>query len=113
MTYADNAYRDQNFVPTLIGVSSDDGVTPTRIAVDPTTGRVLVDLPSAGLAFLAATGAVNGSNTSFTFVSAPTVIVVDQGRTMQKTSSDGGVNWTGTTSVTLSVAPTFDIFGMG
>lgn len=39
-----NAYRDQNNVPTMIGVSSVDGVTPTRWAVDPITGRALVDV---------------------------------------------------------------------
>ena len=38
-----NAYRDQNNVPTLIGVSSVDGVTPIRVKVDPATGRMLVD----------------------------------------------------------------------
>lgn len=60
---------------------------------------------------LDATGTVDGSNTSFTFISAPVIIYVD-GVAMQATSSDGTVNWTGTTSVTLSVAPTFDIFGI-
>lgn len=39
-----NAYRDENSVPTMIGVSSVDGVTPTRWAVDPITGRALVDV---------------------------------------------------------------------
>lgn len=107
-----DASRDGNFVTTLVGVSSADGVTPVRVAVDPVTGRVLVDLPSAGLGFLAATGTVNGSNTSFTFASAPRVIVVDN-VPRQKTSSDGTVNWTGTTSVTLAIAPNFDIYGMG
>lgn len=43
-----NAKRDQNSVPTLLGVSSVDGVTPTLIAVNPSTGRVLVDLAGAG-----------------------------------------------------------------
>lgn len=113
MSYDQNAYRDGNFVTTLIGVSSTDGVTPTRVAVDPVTGRVLVDLPSgSGLTFQAATGTVNGSNTSFTFVTAPKIIFVD-GVSKQKTASDGTVNWTGTTSVTLSVAPTFDVFAIG
>lgn len=55
-------------------------------------------------------GAVNGSNTTYTWATAPNVIVVDQGRPMQKVSSDGTVNWTGTTTSVLSVAPNFDIF---
>lgn len=55
-------------------------------------------------------GVVNGTNTVFVFASAPNVIVVDQGRPMQKESSDGTVNWTGTTTVTLAIAPNNDIF---
>ena len=39
-----NAKRDDNFERTLIGVSSDDGVTPTLLEVDPITGRLLVDI---------------------------------------------------------------------
>lgn len=57
------------------------------------------------------TGTVNGGNTSFVFASAPNVISVD-GVPKQKTSSDGTVNWTGTTTVSLSVAPNFDVFGI-
>lgn len=37
------AKRDENFVPTLIGVSSVDLKTPITAAVDPTTHRLLVD----------------------------------------------------------------------
>lgn len=55
------------------------------------------------------TGTVNGGNTSFVFASAPNAISVD-GVPKQKVSSDGTVNWTGTTTVSLSVAPNFDIF---
>jgi len=46
-----NAARDDNRVTTLIGVSSVDGVTPTRIAANPTTGAVIIDSTSlyAGL----------------------------------------------------------------
>jgi len=39
-----NAARDQNYVPTLIGVSNADGSTPTTVYVDPTTHRMLVSL---------------------------------------------------------------------
>lgn len=38
-----DANRDSNRVPTVIGVSSVDLVTPTKIAVNPTTGAVLID----------------------------------------------------------------------
>lgn len=57
-------------------------------------------------------GTVDGSNTVFVFATAPKAISVDQGRVMQATSTDGTVNWTGTTTVTLKIAPTFDIFGV-
>ncbi len=40
----ENAKRDENFVPTLLGVSSADGVTPIRVWADPATHRLLVDL---------------------------------------------------------------------
>lgn len=39
-----NASRDENRVPTLLGVSSVDLVTPVPVAVDPTTNRMLVEL---------------------------------------------------------------------
>ena len=39
------AKRDGNFVPTLIGVSSSDGLTPTTVYVNPVTHRILADLP--------------------------------------------------------------------
>lgn len=64
---------------------------------------------SSAFTKLTATGTVDGSNTSFTFTTAPQIIVVD-GRAQQKTQSDGTVNWTGTTSVTLTIAPQFDIY---
>lgn len=38
------APRDQNFVPTLLGVSNVDGTTPITVYADPTTHRLLVDL---------------------------------------------------------------------
>lgn len=104
------AKRDGNSVTTLIAVSNADGITPVLLYADPTTHRLLVSGSGGGGTLLAATGTVNGSNTSFTFSTAPVMIVVDN-VPKQKVSSDGTVNWTGTTSVTLAVAPNFDIFG--
>ncbi len=54
-----NAKKDANHVSTIIGVSSVDGVTPTPLYADPTTHRLLVDLPSG-----------SGSVTSVSIVSA-------------------------------------------
>lgn len=75
--------------------------------------RALRSTSSGSLSVLTPTsGTVNGINTSFSYATAPTLMIVDGGRTMQKTSSDGTVNWTGTTSVSLSVAPNFDLIAM-
>lgn len=41
-----DAKRDNNYVPTLIGVSSADGITPVLVYVDPITHRVLVQSAS-------------------------------------------------------------------
>ncbi len=57
-------------------------------------------------------GVVDGVNTAFDWATAPNVIVVDQGRTMQAISSDGTVNWTGTTTTTFTIAPNFDVFAV-
>ncbi len=40
---SDTAARDENFVPTLLGVSSADGVSPIKVYADPDTHRLLVD----------------------------------------------------------------------
>ncbi len=64
-----------------------------------------------GTGYQAATGTVNGSNTVFSFSTAPSSVSVDF-VPLQKTSKDGTVNWTGTTTITLTVAPNFDIFGL-
>lgn len=42
-----NASRDQNNVPTLLGASSTDGVTPTLVYADPTSHRLLVQNAAA------------------------------------------------------------------
>lgn len=57
-------------------------------------------------------GVVDGTNVTFQWAIAPKVIVVDQGRTMQQVSSDTNVNWTGTTTTILQVAPNFDIYAI-
>ena len=97
-------YTDVNLVSgTGVSITSANDETNKRRNITVTAGSLSPQTP---------TGTVNGSNTDFTFTTAPQLISVDQGRFMQKTSSDGTVNWTGTTTVTLTVAPTFDIFGV-
>lgn len=53
------ASRDQNFVPTLLGVSNVDGSTPVKVYADPVTHRLLVDLAGG-----------NGTVTSVSVVTA-------------------------------------------
>lgn len=55
-------------------------------------------------------GLVNGTNTVFTWATAPNVIVLDNGNAMNKVSADGTVNWTGTTTTTLNQAPNTNIY---
>lgn len=55
-------------------------------------------------------GGITGTNT---WTTAPSIIVVDQGKAMQKTNTDGTVNWTGTTTTVLSVTPVFDVYAAG
>lgn len=59
------------------------------------------------------TGTIDGTNKIFVFGSAPSVIVVDNASTMNKTNKapDSTANWSGTTTVTMLVAPTFNIYG--
>lgn len=59
-----------------------------------------------------ATGAVNGTNVTFTWATEPSALVID-GITKQKVQSDSTVNWTGTTTTILTIAPNFDIFAIG
>lgn len=83
----------------------------SNITITTTNGIKTITSTGNGSAFQApSSGAVNGSNATFVWATAPNVIIVDGGRAMQKVSTDGTVNWTGTTTTVLSVAPNFDIF---
>ncbi len=105
------AAKDQNNVNSLIAVSSANDSTILKLYADPNTHRLLVSSTTVTSGFQQPTGTVNGSNQIFTFGLAPNVISVDQ-VPKQKVSSDGTVNWTGTTVVTLAIAPNFDIYGI-
>lgn len=104
-----NAKRDENRIPTLIGVSSSDGVTPVLVYVDPTTHRLLVDSSGgSGFTLLPATGTINGVNAAFTFTQQPTYIVSDH------MWYRVNIGWTwngGTLTATMSVPPNDDIWG--
>ena len=84
----------------------------TTLTGDGTTASPLSVVPSGSTGYQQIiSGIVDGSNRVFGFTSAPNAIVVD-GVSMQKTAVDGTVNWTGTTTITLTVAPNFDIYAV-
>lgn len=95
-------YADINIVSAGASFSNND-----------TTKRTNINIPGGGGGgggFQQPTGTVNGTNKVFVWSTEPNVIIVDQGRAMQKVSSDGTVNWTGTTTTTLTEAPQYDIY---
>lgn len=103
--------RDQNHVTVLGGVTNDVDMDVTMLRVDPISKRLLVAATgtSGGSGYQAPlSGGLTGTNT---WTTAPNAIAVD-GAVKQKVSTDGTVNWTGTTTTTLTVQPTFDVFGL-
>lgn len=73
-------------------------------------GTITITSTGGGSIALPISGAIDGSNRVFVFATAPTVLVVDNQNTMRKAPNKFEVNWTGTTTVTMTVAPTTDIY---
>lgn len=67
-----DAYRDSNFVPTLIAVSTVDGQTPVRLWANPVTHRLLTQSASGGGTgtWWKVSGTIDGSNATFTIATA-------------------------------------------
>ena len=63
-----------------------------------------------GSGYQTPTSGVLGQNT-FVWTTAPSSIVID-GATYQQTQLDGTVNWTGTTTTVLSIAPQYAVFAV-
>lgn len=97
-------YTDINLIGSGVTITAANNDTQKRVDITFTASGSGYQIPVSGN--------VDGMNQTFTFATAPTVIVVDQGRVMQRVSSDGNINWTGTTTIVLQVAPNFDIFGL-
>ncbi len=95
-------YTDINWV-------AGTGITLTPVSND-TTKRVniTIDASSSGSGFQIPLSGSIGQNT-FTWTTAPNVIVIDH-IPYQQTSSNGEVNWTGTTTTILTLMPLSDIF---
>jgi hypothetical protein len=66
------AARDFNRIPTLLGVSSVDGVTPVLLQVNPATGRLLVDLSSVGVGTVTSVSVATANGISGTVATATT-----------------------------------------
>lgn len=110
----DTGYVRVSDTDTTLGSLINKIVAGTNITITQNNvgGNETITISSSGgggsFAKLTPTGALNQG--SFTFTSAPSVIVVDN-KALQKTNTDGTANWTGTTSVVMTVYPTFDIYG--
>lgn len=83
--------------------------TNIAITVD-SNGVKVISSTGSGSATAPTSGVVNGVNRTFVFATAPTILVVDNVNVMRKTPNVGEANWTGTTTVILTVAPTTDIY---
>jgi len=67
-----DAAHDGNSVPTLMAVSSADGITPVRLYANPSTHRLLTSSASGGGTgtWWKVTGTIDGSNKTFTIATA-------------------------------------------
>jgi hypothetical protein len=71
---------------------------------------ITISSSSTALGILTATGTVNGSNAAFTFVSKPNFVISD-GASYRENK---GWTWTGATlTVTMDIAPSYDIYALG
>ena len=106
-----NLNKDANSVAVAGGVSDIDGVTILPFEINHTNGRLLVSAILAGglNSFeLTATGTINGLNAAFTFVSQPSYVVSDGA--WYKVNN--GWTWNaGTLTATMTVPPTYSIWG--
>ena len=113
---ADHTYTDGQLI---IGNGSTGGtsiatlVQGSGITITNGHGTVTIAASVSGSGFQTPTsGTINGTNKVFVWTTAPNAISVDNGRIIQATSSDGTINWTGTTTTTLTIAPNNDLFSI-
>lgn len=108
------AGRDNNFVPTLLGVSNVDGTTPVAVYADPTTHRLLVDLPGgAGSVTSVSVVTANGfagtvatatSTPAITLTTSVTGILKGNGTAISAITVGSGLTWDGTTLSATAVS---------
>jgi PII-like signaling protein len=94
----------------LKSVSTDSTLTGLGTPASPLS----VLSTGSGLNKLTFTGAVDGSNQTFNASGTVVLAILDGGRTLQKVSSTGVTNWSGTSNITfLTDTPTFDLILQG
>jgi len=98
------ASRDQNFVPTLLAVSSVDGTTPVAVYADPTTHRLLVDLPS-GTGTVTSVSVTSANGFAGTVATATTTPAITISTTITGILKGNG---TAISAVTIGSGLTFD-----
>lgn len=104
-----DAKRDQNRVPTLLGVSSADGITPVAVYVDPTTHRMYVDIPSGtGTVQSVSVTTANGVSGSVLNPTTTPAITITLGA-ITPTSVNGLIISTTTGTFTLTNAKTLSV----
>lgn len=104
------AKRDQNSIPTLIGVSNADGITPVRVYVDPTTHRLLVDLPAGGSGTVTSVSVTTANGVSGSVATATTTPAITLTLGAITPTSVNGLTITGTTgTLTLTNAKTLTV----
>lgn len=105
------APRDQNFVPTLLGVSNADGATPVAVYADPVTHRLLVDLPggSGSVSNVSVTSANGFAGTVANPTSTPaiTISTTVTGILEGNGTAVSAASTTGTGAIVLANSPTF------
>ncbi len=105
------ASRDQNFVPTLLGVSSVDGTTPVAVYANPTTHRILVDLSGGGSGTVTDVSVVSANGFAGTVATSTTTPAITLSTTITGILSGNGTaisaaSTTGSGAVVLQGTPT-------
>ncbi len=105
------ASRDQNNVPTLLAVSSLDGVTPVVVYADPITHRLLVDLGGGGSGTVTDVSVVTANGFAGSVATSTTTPAITLSTTITGILSGNGTaisaaSTTGSGAVVLATTPT-------
>lgn len=105
-----DAKRDQNYVTTLIGVSSVDGVTPVTVWVDPVTHRLLIQNAAGGLGTVTSVSVTTANGVSGSVATATTTPAITITLGAITPTSVNGLTITSTTgTLTLTNAKTLSV----